>query len=174
MRDPTKGHAALRRGRVSIPNAEYFLTICTDKRRPSLVTTDIAEAILTEVHAMDADGTWQLRCAVVMSDHIHLLVILGERLSLGKSIARLKSKTTAKLQTADAAFAWERDFYDHHVRPDEDHLALFLYIFLNPYRANLCVRGNRWPWYYCRDEDWAWFHGMLDADRPLPEWLKVD
>ena len=171
-RDPTKGRTALRRGRVSIPNAEYFLTVCTDARRPGLTKPMVATVILAGMRAMEADSTWQLRCAVVMPDHIHLLIILRERLTLGKSIARLKSETSSALASVGSALDWERDFYDHHVRPDDDHLALFLYIFLNPYRANLCPRDERWPWYFCRDEDWAWFHGMLDADRPFPEWLE--
>ncbi len=121
---------------------------------------------------MEGDATWQVRCAVVMPDHIHLLVILGERLTLGKSIARLKAKTSALLTSFSPTLEWERDFFDRHVRPDEDCLALFLYIFLNPYRANLCARYERWPWYYCRVEDWAWFKDWLDADRPQPEWLE--
>src|SRR5476649_1897110 len=142
MRDPVKGHAALRRGRVSIPNAEYFLTVCTDARRTGLTTPDAATAILAEMRAMELDKTWQLRCAVVMSDHIHLLVILGERLTLGKSLARLKSKTKSALDAVHVSLGWERDFFDRHIRPEEDRLALFLYIFLNPYRAGLCARGD--------------------------------
>ena len=136
MRDPTKGHAALRRGRVSIPHADYFLTVCTDEKRPGLTSPAVATAILTELRAMDADGTWQLRCAVVMPDHLHALAILGERLTLGQSVGRLKSKTQASLRAvaanSAASLVWERDFYDHHVRPDEDRLALFRYIFLSP------------------------------------------
>lgn len=175
MYDPTKGHAALRRGRVSIPHAEYFLTICTDQKRSGLNEPDRATAILAELRAMDADLTWQLRCAVVMPDHVHVLAILGARLTLGQTIGRLKSKTKSPLRAVAAhsatSLAWERDFYDHHVRPDEDRLALFLYIFLNPYRADLCATGDRWPWYYCCDEDWLWFKEELNTERPYPEWL---
>ena len=89
MRDLTKGHAALRRGRVSIPHAEYFLTVCTDEKHPGLSSPAAAPAILAELRAMDADLTWQLRCAVVMPDHVHALIILGERLTLGQSVGRL-------------------------------------------------------------------------------------
>jgi REP element-mobilizing transposase RayT len=175
MRDPTKGHAALRRGRVSILHAEYFLTVCTDEKRPSLASPAAATAILAELRAMDTDGTWQLRCAVVLPDHVHVLAILGDRLTLGQSVGRLKSKTKSSLSAVAANSAasldWERDFYDHHVRPDEDRLALFLYIFLNPYRAGLCATGDAWPWYYCRDDDWSWFSDLLAENRPYPEWL---
>lgn len=171
MRDPTKGHAALRRGRVSIPGAEYFLTVCTGQGRVGLPSPGVAEAILSEARAMDADNTWKLRCAVVMPEHIHLLAILGERLSLGKSIARLKSKTNPALRLRDPALEWERDFFDRHVRPDEDRIALFLYIYLNPFRAGLCPGNQLWPWFWCSEVDWAWFKDHLEADRPVPEWL---
>ena len=169
-RDPHKGHAALRRGRVSIPGAEYFLTVCTEGRRPGLSVPVMAEAIIAEARRMEDDATWQLRCLVVMSDHIHLLVVLGRRLTLGKCVARLKAKTGARLKAGD--LVWERDFYDHHLRPDEQSLDLFLYIYLNPYRAGFCSRSDRWPWYYCRAEDWKWFKDCLQDERPAPEWLK--
>ncbi len=86
-------------------------------------------------------------------------------------MARLKAKTSASMRLADAALTWERDFFDRHVRPEEDRLSMFLYIYLNPYRAGLCAKGDRWPWYYCCAEDWGWFGQMLDAERPIPEWL---
>ncbi len=106
-----------------------------------------------------------------MPDHVHVLFVLGQRLSLGKAIARLKSKTSAALAAVAPSLEWERNFYDHHVRPAEDRLPLFLYIFLNPYRAGLCSRTESWRWYYCREEDWAWFKDWLEAERPIPEWL---
>ena len=125
---------------------------------------------------MDADLTWQLHCAVVMPGHIHALIILGERLTLGQSIGRLKSKTKLSLRAVAAhsatSPAWERDFYDHRVRPDEDRLAIFHYIFLNPYRAGLCATSDRWPWYYCRESDRSWFKDFLDANHPYPDWLR--
>ncbi|HUR57959.1 MAG TPA: transposase [Opitutaceae bacterium] len=167
MRDPHKGHAARRRGRYSEPNREYYLTIGTDGKRCGLTSRPAAEAILEECRAMDADATWKLRCGVVMPDHLHLLIVLGERLSLGKCVARLKSKTAAALGPLN----WERGFFDHYVLPEKDHLSLFLYIFLNPYREGLCAHSARWPWYYCRPEDWAWFNGLLDEERPDPRWL---
>jgi putative transposase len=166
MYDAHRGHAALRRGRYSQANHEYFLTICTAQKRVGLMSRP-ATAILRECRAMDADATWQLCCGVIMPDHLHLLVVLGARLLLEKCVARLKSKTAAAL----GALKWERGFFDRYIRPDEDRLSLFLYIFLNPYREGLCERSARWPWYYCRPADWAWFKGLLDEERPDPRWL---
>jgi len=118
---------------------------------------------------MDAGATWRVRCATVMPDHIHLLMVLGARLSLGRALQRLKGVTASALRVG--ALVWERDFFDRHLRRDEDRLSLFLYIYLNPYRAGLLARTEHWPYYYCCDEDWRWFREQLDQDSPVPEWL---
>ncbi len=168
---PERGREALRRGRVSVAKAEYFLTVCTDGRCPGLTASAVAAAVMEEGQRMELDATWRVRCAVIMPDHLHLLVVLGERLALGQAVARLKAKTKGILQTFDPRLRWERDFFDRRVRPDDERLSLFLYIFFNPYRAGLCKRAESWPWFRCRDNDWEWFKEMLDADRPAPEWL---
>jgi len=167
--NPNKGHAALRRGRYSQPAAEYFLTICAEAGQTGLVVQPVADAIMNEARLMSADGTWNLLCAVIMPDHLHLLINLGERLSLGKAMQRLKAKTSATLRAQD--IGWERGFFDRQIRPDDDRLAIFRYIYLNPYRAGLVAMSGKWLHYYCREEEWAWFRDMLDDERPYPEWL---
>jgi putative transposase len=167
--DSNKGHAALRRGRLSHSSADYFLTLCAEARHVGLTTKSVAEVILNESRAMAADGTWALHTAVIMPDHIHLLVVLGERLPLGKAVQRLKAKTSAGLRFA--GLAWERSFFDRRLRPNDDRLAVFRYIHLNPYRAGLIAASEQWPHYYCRAEEWSWFKELLHLDRPCPERL---
>jgi REP element-mobilizing transposase RayT len=130
-----------------------------------------ASSVLNEMLAMESDAIWQIRCATVMPDHAHLLFVLGERLSLGKSLARLKGKTAGALRSSSPSATWERDFFDRMIRQRDEILPVFLYVFLNPYRAGLSDRAERWPWFYCAPADWGWFQSYLDEDRPLPEWL---
>ena len=115
------------------------------------------------------DGTWGLRCGTLMPDHLHLFVSLGERLPLSRCLQRLKAKTSAVLKSA--ALCWERGYFDHRMRPYDEVLPVFLYIYLNPYRAGLVPLGQPWAHYRCGAEDWAWFHTQLDHDLPVPEWL---
>jgi len=136
---------------MSAPGAEYFLTVCTNDRHPGLTAMGIGEAVMVELKAMDYDGTWTLRCAGVMPDHIHLLVIPGERLPLGRTIQRLKAKTSARLRAV--GIDWERDFFDLRLRESDDVLDVLLYIYLNPYRAHLALCTERWPWFHCRATD---------------------
>jgi len=169
--DPAQGHAALRRGRISTPNAAYFLTICTDQRASGLTEAEVGANILGEMQAAQNDGVWSVRCAVIMPDHFHLLVELGAKLSLEKAVSRLKAKTSAGLRAI--GLGWERGFFDHRLRADDDRLEVFLYVYLNPYRAGLCARTESWPWFHCHPDDWTWFRDYLDTDRPPPQWLAV-
>jgi hypothetical protein len=118
---------------------------------------------------METDGVWLSRCAVVMPDHVHLLVRLFDKLPLGKAVARLKSKSAASLKTA--GMSWQAGYFDHQMRPDEDRLPIFLYLYLNPYRAKLLHAGEVWPWFACGDADREWFMSMLEQGLPEPAWL---
>jgi len=167
--DPHKGYRSLLRGRSSQSGSEYFLTFCTAHRQQGLDAEPIASAILAEIHRMETEGVWRSRCAVVMRDHIHLLVQLADKLTLGKAVARLKGKTSARLKAA--GIPWQDGYYEHLMRPKEDRLPVFLYIYLNPYRAGLLPAGKIWPWFVCGEEDRAWFMPMLDQGLPAPDWL---
>ena len=129
----------------------------------------MAERLAGEMRAMELDDTWEIRCATITPDHLHMLVVLGQRLSLSKVIQRLKAKTALLLRTA--ALQWERGFFDRQLRTHDEELAVFHYVYLNPYRNGICKRDQQWPWFYCHDEDWRWMRNRLDRELPPPEWL---
>ena len=166
---PTQGYQSLRRGRVSEAGFDYFITFCTADRSHGLSDSKIAEAMLAECRAMQADAVWTLRCGTVMPDHLHLLITLGNKVPLGKAVARLKSRTSALLRAA--GLTWQSGYFDHRLRPHEDILPYFLYTYLNPYRAGLISHESEWPWLACKPEDREWFMPLLNHGLPEPEWL---
>ena len=163
------GHEALRRGRWSMPGAEYFLTLCTRDRKAGLTEESVLSAILAEASRLNAEGIWNLRTLVVLPDHVHLLVMVSESTDLTAAVRLLKGRLAPRLRKSD--LLWQQAYFDRRMRSQEDCLPVFLYIFLNPYRANLVRPGERWPGYYCAEEDWAWFGGLTNESLPLPEWL---
>lgn len=167
--DPDKGYRALRHGRHSQGGIEYFVTFCTDQRHRGLASEAVAPGIITEIQQMAAEDVWNMRCAVIMPDHVHLLFQLGEKLTLGRTIARLKSKSITGLKAV--GLRWQSGYFEHRLRSEEDPLPLFLYIYLNPYKEGLLLPKAPWPWYLCRQEDMDWFAGYLDQGLPEPAWL---
>ena len=170
-RQSLKSFNALRRGRWSEHDADYFLTICVRRPQTGLCSSSLVGAIFGEMHRLAADAQWTARTAVVMPDHLHLLVTLGLRSQLSGCVRMFKGRLTPALRKA--GLAWQPSFYDHRLRSADDLLPVFLYIFLNPYREKLTTPGStKWPGYYCAPEDWAWFGQLTDGDQPFPEWLR--
>lgn len=169
MPDPLKGYGALRKGRHSSPGADYFITICL--RRPSAALDEnfVRQCCLTELWRLETEQFMGLRCAVIMPDHLHLLLTLGPVTSLSSVVRLFKDRMTPRLRRHTAA--WQENFYDHRLRQEEDRLPVFLYIFLNPYRKNLVPVDEPWPGYYCTPEDWNWFGELTKENCPVPEWL---
>jgi REP element-mobilizing transposase RayT len=167
--DPLHGHAALRRGRWSDSEAEYFLTFCTADRRPGLTAPEVMTAILLEANQLGKDSIWTLRSGVVMPDHVHLLVKIASPTGLAGAVRLFKGRLTPILRPTD--LRWQPAYFDHRLRPNEDRLPVFIYIYLNPYRAKLLKPGKVWSGYFCDEDDWAWFEQLTEYSCPQPEWL---
>jgi len=170
MQTPGRGDAALRRHRVSRPGASYFLTLCTDQRTPGLTAPAIARALRDECQAIERDAHWRQRAAVIMPDHLHVLVCLTGRLEISRCVARLKTKT--KLVLNAARLVWQTNFYEHRLRAGDPVEAVVRYIFLNPDHAALVPPGETYPHFWLGESESAWFTPTTDIGRPFPEWLR--
>ena len=170
---PHRGYQALRRYRWSNPGFTYFLTLCTANRVTGLTRDGVAAAIRNEIAACEADGYWRVRAGVIMPEHVHLLVVLAGDLTLGRIVARLKAKTRSSLASIEGgSVRWQGNYFEHRLRPDERIEDVLRYIYLNPYRAGMVARMERYPWSWLHPEEAAWFTAQLDDERPYPEWLR--
>ena len=164
------GYAALRRFRHALSGAEYFVTTNLLVRGSGLEAEVLRNEIQNQWLKLQNEQLWQVRTAVVMPDHVHLLLNLGSGGSLADCIRLFKGRLSPKLRAH--RLQWQDGYYEHEVREAEDLLPVFLYIYLNPYRANLIPLDQQWPGYYCREEDWSWFGRLTDRDLPPSEWLR--
>ena len=164
---PKRGHKALRHGRWSSPDSEYFLTVVTGLRKSGLVP--VGAELTNLARAMESEGVWSVRTLTIMPDHVHLLVTLGTGSTLSSALRTFKGRTANVLRRA--GLKWQKGFFDHRLRDGEDRLPVFLYIFLNPYRAGMIHRSEHWSGYYCAAEDWEWFEALTMEGCPFPEWL---
>jgi len=167
---PTRETGRLYLGRVSIPQARYFVTLCLKDREQSLLTKAVANAILGVWKHQEVEKDYILECGTLMPDHIHLLLTLGERLSLGQCISKFKAKTKEAL--AIEGLKWQRDFYDHRLRTDDSMEGFARYIYLNPYRKSLLRCEEPWPYWNLSDGYRPEFFSHLNAaGGPPQEWL---
>ncbi|WP_162029704.1 MULTISPECIES: transposase [unclassified Lentimonas] len=73
---PVRKTTRLRQGRVSILQARYFITSTTQRRVSGLSRPLLIEQLHAQLRSMQASEDFNLHCATVMPDHIHLLFTL--------------------------------------------------------------------------------------------------
>ncbi len=166
---PDRKTARLRFGRVSIPGARYFLTICTRLREPVFAAPVTAARVTDTLRTLHVAGDLDLLAATVMPDHAHLLFALGSTLTLGQTMAKFKNLAR---DLGRAPWRWQDDGFEHRLRPNESAEDYAFYIFMNPYRARLIAISEFWPCWLCPEPKRFQFTEKLKPDRtPPPEWL---
>lgn len=156
---PPRGYEALRRYRITIEGASYFVTVCTHGRRTGLNDSAPASAIARELHFMATDGGVVPRAWVIMPDHMHLFIIATGDLTLGQVIGRLKTKTRGAL--AARGLAWQGNYYEHRLRPDDVAEDVLRYLYLNPYRAGLVSAAETYAHFRLGEAERPWFYPTL-------------
>ena len=89
---------------------------------------------------------------VLMPDHWHGLIQLGDRDGLPAVMNRFKALSTKALsRESGKAQIWARGYHDHALRHDESFLGASRYIVANPLRAGIVSHLLDYPYW-----DAAW------------------
>lgn len=142
-----RGHASLRRGRVSEPGRIYFITCVTWNRAPAF--RDYRAARVAARIIDDARHWNGAKCLawVVMPDHFHALVQLDDG-DLSKVVASIRSRLSRAFRKEGRKFPlWQRAFQDRALRKDEDIRATARYLIANPLRAGLTDHVCNYPYW---------------------------
>jgi len=102
--------------------------------------------------ALGSPSNWphaRLLAWVLMPDHWHGLIELGEHESLSRSVARAKAAACREWRRACAASTplWAPGFHDHALHNEESILHCARYIVRNPVRAGLVEHCARYPFW---------------------------
>ncbi len=131
----------LRTGRYSLAGQVYLLTMVTLNRQPIFAEFEAARCLvrtLQEEQRLGRASTWAY---VLMPDHLHWLMQLGEQVDLARCVQGVKSLVSRQLGQA----VWQAGFHDRAMRKEEDLQALGRYIVANPLRAGLVSRVGDYP-----------------------------
>jgi REP element-mobilizing transposase RayT len=142
------GHAALRRGRVSLAGQVYHVTAGTPGRIRRFGDFPVACAVARSFHGLRLPGDARMLAWVLMPDHAHWLIELGNR-PLAVVVNRIKSasaRAVNEITRCDGA-VWVHAYHDRALRRDDDILIVARYIIANPIRAGLVRRAGDYPFW---------------------------
>jgi len=129
----------------------YFVTICAIRGARPLTGAQLAQAIVGHLRDLDARGRAYVHWYCLMPDHLHVVLSCVARgPNLVRAVQELKTKTThAARRMGLRVPIWQRGFYDHIARTEEDLAAACAYIFDNPVRAGLVAEASAWAYSGC-------------------------
>ena len=146
---PILGYRRLRTGRCSVSSQLYLITWTTSQRQPRFLDTESARAAARTISSTELWFPSRCLCWVLMPDHWHGLIELGEGANLSTVVQRIKG-VTARHVNQSCAFdgpLWAKGFHDHALRRDEAIEQAAHYIIANPVRAGLVEDPMDYPYW---------------------------
>jgi len=138
----------LRKGRVSIEHQVYLVTSATCNRQRLFQDLNAGRTVVKALRYASDTGKAETLAYVVMPDHIHWLLSLGDNVALSRLVGDMKRHSARRingLNSVAGRCVWQQGFHDHALRSDESLPAVARYIIANPLRANLVDRIGDYP-----------------------------
>jgi 8-amino-7-oxononanoate synthase len=173
-RDGRAPHQAnLRKYRVSLPEECYFVSMCTEPRRPVFQNPTVARALINCLRWLRDQGRIRLLGFVVMPDHLHLAFALRRDgrsdlpvATLADVMKSFKSYTSRQIHqlAGNDDPIWQPGYYETLLRDRRDFESRLDYMHANPVRKGLVRFDHEYPHStahpdYQKEIDWAWLEG---------------
>jgi len=130
----------LRKGRFSETGRAYFVTtILADRRQACFNDFYCARLVVVQMRDLHEAGEIDSMAWVVMPDHVHWLFQLKGINTLAGVIKKFKARSAHKVNRylERHGSLWQKAYYDHALRKEEEILDIARYIVANPLRAGL-------------------------------------
>ena len=120
----------------------------TQTRRPWFSEHTLARVVSRSITNEKVFRDAKVLCWVVMPDHVHLMIELGE-VPLHKVINLWKSNSGYLLNRTIARKGrfWQKGYHDHALRGDENIKGTARYIIATPLRAGLAKKYAQYPYW---------------------------
>jgi putative transposase len=122
----------------------FFITTITAGRIPIFRRETTAKLLMDTLAHYRDQKKFLLHEFVIMPDHIHALLTPAAEISLERAVQFIKGGFSFRLKTRGPI--WQASFTNHRVRDLEDFEGHRRYIWMNPVRAGLVERAEKYPY----------------------------
>jgi putative transposase len=159
--------------RAFVPGGCWFFTANLLDRRSGLLIKEI-EALREATRRTRERYPFRIDAFVVLPDHVHAIWTLPSddadfstrwrliKIQFSKSIPKIERLSEVRRERGERGI-WQRRFWEHLIRDEEDYRRHVEYCYINPVKHGLVSRVRDWPFSsFHRDvaaglfpEDWA-------------------
>ena len=131
------------------PNSYVFITAITHKRFPLFLDRENVKIYLDTLSKVQQFYSFNLYAYVLMPDHFHWIIQLTEDFQdFSKIVHSFKRNFTINYKKANhintPPSLWQKRFWDHIIRNEQDLQNHLDYIHWNPVKHNLVKRPNEY------------------------------
>ena len=163
--------------RVYIPGGTYFFTVVTYDRLAFLTHKDVRKILRASWQSVRKKYPFFLIALCLLPDHLHCIWRLPDhdadystrwkkiKEGLSKNIDRsiISKIDSGKLRASKReAPVWQRRFWEHTIRDQQDFDKHFDYIHFNPVKHGYVKKTIEWPW--------STFHRYISSGIYDPDW----
>lgn len=135
------------------PAYAYFVTICAKDKQPYFLNTSLAKNICDEINHLTKILTLTTYAYIIMPEHLHWLLSFEDpNLNLSKIMRLLKGHIIKEARSLKIEFCWQRSFYDHVLRREENIFQVAQYITENSLRRNLVKNLEDYSYWFVLGE----------------------
>jgi putative transposase len=147
--------------RADISGGTYFFTVVTYRRQPILCDEAVRQALRTAITTVRRNQPFTVNAWVLLPDHLHCIWTLPEgdndfsgrwarikssvSRSLGKAYHRAEWLSSSKCKHREATL-WQRRFWEHLIRDEQDLQRHMDYLHYNPVKHGLVSHVSDWPY----------------------------
>ena len=125
----------------------YFVTLVVIARKKVFFDERLARETIACLLKLRQQMKFSIYSYCLMPDHFHALVGVGNSgKSLGEICGAFKSLTTRAYWHRFNGKLWQRQFFDHIIRNEQDFFETREYISMNPVRKGLAQTPEEWPY----------------------------
>jgi putative transposase len=167
--------------RCYIPGGTFFFTLVSDRRRPILDTDPARRCLHDAIEKIRARLPVEIVAVVLLPDHLHTVWTLPrddaryplrwKRMKEEFTRRYLKAGGTevapsaSRLRRGERGI-WQRRYWEHTVRDEDDLKRCVDYIHWNPKKHGLVASVRDWPW--------SSFHRFVGLGEYAPNWGAED
>ena len=139
----------------------YFFTVVTDHRRPILTTELGRSALRKAIRETRQETPFNILAIVLLPDHLHTIwemphgdtdystrwkTIKTRFTKIWRKRGGSTNPRSQSRQIRGEHGVWQRRFFEHTCRDEEDLNRCIDYVHVNPLRHGLVDRVSDWPW----------------------------
>lgn len=159
------------------PGGTYFFTVnLLERSGNDLLTRHITE-LREAVRLVRRDFPFEIHAWVVLPDHLHCVIELPEgdsdfalrwrliKIRFSKSLPKTELRSETRVRRGERGI-WQRRFWEHLIRDDQDFAAHMDYVHINPLKHGLVTGVADWPF--------STFHRLVEEGVYPANWAGGD